>query len=632
MIKSVLSYYKPLLSTALILIFIASTTVFAQTKQEKEALASQYFHDGNFQKAALEYGSLYKNYGGSFYYTNYMNSLLEIPNYKEAETLAKKESKKHKGVFRYKVDLGHIYMLNDNFKKADKHFKNLIENINKTENQYIELSNAFLMRRYIDYSLQTLEKGIDEVGKTYSLLLSLARIYEVAGKYEEMTKAYLDIVDIMPRYLKNVKIYLQTAINSDPEGTKNTAIKNVLLERTRKYPEKTIYAELLLWHSIQNKNWNIAFIQAKSLDKRIDDQGETLFEFAQLCANINEFEIAEKAYNIIIKKGQENYFYNKSRINLLDIKFQKLYFNGRQAEKKELESLEKEYEKTIENLGKGPETIVLMQNLAHLKAFYLHDIESAINLLKETISYPSNKRLIAESKIALGDVYLISGEIWEATLLYSQVEKDFKNEPIGHKAKFKNAKFYFYIGDFDWAKAQLDVLRAATSKLIANDAMQMSLLISENIDYDSSYVPLEMYALADFLYFQNKIDDAFFALDSIEMIFPNHPISDDVLMKKAKMYFDLAEYTKTDSVLQLIVKNYPYDVLADKALYSRALLQELYLDDSEKAMELYSQLLMNYSGSLLVVNARKRYRFLRGDNKDEINNPKHIFFYGAESD
>lgn len=624
--------------TAIFLLFLGSflltnsSQLFAQTKKEQEALASQYFQQAEWEKAADIYADLYNRYGGSYYYTNYFNTLMEIPDYKEAEKIAKKESRKNKGQFRYEVDLGHVYMKTDDFSKADKHFRDLIKNCPASENKYLELSNAFLMRRYFDYSLLCLETAIKELGKSYALLVNIARIYEVSGKAEEMANAYLDILEISSRYENNVKSYLQNALQNDAEGTKNEAIKNALLERTRKNPNDIIYAELLFWHSIQNKNYEIAFIQARSLDKRIDDQGQTLFEFAELCAGVQEYEIAEKTLALILKKGEDNYFYRKSRIALLDIKFEKLHQDGRKAEQKELQSLVKEYEKSIAVLGKNSETIVLMHNLAQIKAFYLHDIEGAIALLEEAVSYTGNPSVLAESKLALADVYLISGKIWDASLLYSQVEKDFKDEPMGHKAKYKNALFYFYIGEFDWANAQFEVLRAATSKLIANDAMLMSLLISDNVDFDSSYVPLQMYAMADFFYFQKEMEAALLALDSIEMIFPGHPILDDVLLKKARIHFDNGAYQKTDSIFDLIVRDYAYEILADKALYSKALLYEYYFKDKEKAMDLYSQLLMDYSSSLLASDARKRFRFLRGDKLETAvpQKPEHIFIYYSD--
>jgi len=255
-----------------------------------------------------------------------------------------------------------------------------------------------------------------------------------------------------------------------------------------------------------------------------------------------------------------------------------------------------------------------MQKLAKLKAFYLNDPDGAINLLEELIRLTNNnKALQAECKLELADIMLFTGEPWEATLLYSQVDKAFKNEPIGHEARFRNARLSFYIGEFGWAKAQLDVLKAATSKLIANDAMEMSLLISDNIEEDSSTVALGTYARADLLWFQNKPEAALAVLDSLLAAFPGHSITDDALMKKAEISLKLGKFSEAEALFQEVDTHYSEGILGDDALFSLAQLYENQLNDSAKAMAAYQELLVKYPGSLFTVEARKRFRTLRGD-------------------
>ena len=89
-------------------------------------------------------------------------------------------------------------------------------------------------------------------------------------------------------------------------------------------------------------------------------------------------------------------------------------------------------------------------------------------------------------------------------MYYSQVEKDFKHEVIGQEAKFKKIKIDYYTGKFNWAQAQLNILKQSTSKLIANNAMELSLLISDNLNLDTTQLTLQIYANAELLIFQNK--------------------------------------------------------------------------------------------------------------------------------
>jgi hypothetical protein len=145
---------------------------------------------------------------------------------------------------------------------------------------------------------------------------------------------------------------------------------------------------------------------------------------------------------------------------------------------------------------------------------------------------------VAEAKISLGDIYLLKGEPWEATLLYSQVEKSHKETTTGHEAKLRNAKLNYYKGDFELAQAHLDILKLATSREIANDAMDLSLLITDNTGLDTSTVAMEAYASVELLVFQNKLTGALVELDNMLRKFPGHSLTDEIHFKKANISSD----------------------------------------------------------------------------------------------
>lgn len=283
--------------------------------------------------------------------------------------------------------------------------------------------------------------------------------------------------------------------------------------------------------------------------------------------------------------------------------------------REDLLSLAKDYYTTLAETGKSPETIGLVQNLAHLEAFYLDQSEKAIALLQEALAITNLKpATLAALKLELADIYLFSGDQWEASLLYSQVDFAFKNDPLGAEAKFRNAKLSFYIGEFEWAGAQLDILRAATSKLIANDALSLSLLISDNLDDDSTTTGLNYYARADLLLYRNKTDLAMKTLDSIETLGVYHPLFDEVLYKKAQIMIQKRNFTEADTLLGKLLRFYPEDILGDDALYLRAQMNEYQMNNKLKAQEYYQKLITDYPGSIFVTEARKRFRYLRGDN------------------
>jgi len=269
-------------------------------------------------------------------------------------------------------------------------------------------------------------------------------------------------------------------------------------------------------------------------------------------------------------------------------------------------------------LGKTRNTILLLSNYAHFKAFYQHDLQKAAEILDEAMLIPHlYKTDLAECKLEYADIMLLQDKVWTALLYYSQVEKDFKENPLGHEAKLRRAKIAYYQGDFDWAQAQLDVLKASTSKLIANDAMQLSLLITDNLGLDTSLVPMQTFARADLLFYQNKFTKCHSTLDSILNIYKGHTLTDEILLRKSEIYLKTNETYKAVEMLERIINEFSYDILADDAVFTLADMYHKKLKDVEKAKILYEQILTEHNGSIYTAEARKRYRKLRGDNLEE---------------
>ncbi len=621
-----LNIMKNLLTILLALFFFGTTTraqdipafpkaeTFSQKKQEpdKEKLAAEYFRNRDYEKAVVLYEQLFDEKESYFFYNYYLFCLIELQQYKQALKAVNKMQKSDKSRIRYDVDQGYIYSLSGDQEKATKLFDDALKNVPQVAGQIRDLANAFNYRGLTDYAIKTYLKG-RELFPDQSFHLDLAGIYQRLGQYEEMVNEYLDLLDTDLSKIEIVKSRLQSALESDEEGTKNEILRRELLRRIQRTPDKTHYSEMIIWHSVQQRDFDMALLQAKSLDKRLQEQGSRVYELASLCISNEYYDVAIDAYNYLLEKGERSPFYLDSRIGLLNAKYLKV-INRYDYTKDDLLDLENEYHKALEEFGYNSSTVPIMRYMAHLQAFYLNNTNYAIELLEKAVEMPSiNANMKAESKIELADVLLFSGKVWDATLLYSQVDYDFKHDPIGHLAKFKNAKLSYYIGEFGWAKAQLDVLKAATSKLIANDAMELSLLISDNIDLDSTYTALGIFSRADLLIYRNDFDKALITLDSIQMLSLWHSLNDDVLYKKAEIMLRKGKFDQADSLYASIVSMYPQDLLADDALWHRARLHENHFGDIVTAKELYEKILFDYPGSLYTVEARKRFRNLRGD-------------------
>lgn len=588
-------------------------SVYAQPISTDEQLAVQYFQNKEFEKALDYYEKLYNKKSSQQYYSPLLNCLLELKEFKKAEKFVKKYLKQNPQNPEVNVDLGIVYTYSEEPGKASSAWEQAIKSI-RADDQVFAVAKAFAAIKQYDYAIEAYQKGRRITQNDYPYSFELADVYAAKGDKQGMINEYLDVLDKDDSYIQSVQNSLQTSFGNEADTKQNDLLKTELLRRITRRPDKTIFSELLIWMQIQQKDFDGAFTQAKALDKRKKEEGGRLMDLAKLATQNESYDVAVKAYQYVIDKGVKGYYYPDARIGLLDVSYQKIILKGLYTNT-ELIDLEKNYHITINELGKAAGTAPILKKLAHLQAFYLHKTDDAIQLLEETIALPQlSARVQAECKLELADILLMTGDIWEASLRYSQVEKAFKHDAIGQEAKFRNAKISYYTGDFKWAQAQLDVLKGATSKLISNDAMNLSIHISDALAIDTNIAPLLIFAHADLLAFQNKDSVALITLDSINSQFPGHVLADDILYKKAKIALKYSRFEQAAHYYDTIVKDYGDDILGDDALFDLAELNEYSLKNADKAKELYQQLLLNYPGSIYIVEARKRFRKLRGDS------------------
>ncbi|TSA25841.1 MAG: hypothetical protein D4R67_09190 [Bacteroidetes bacterium] len=576
-------------------------------------LAMQFYQAREYEKAAGLYEKLYLKQPTSFNYMYFLHSLIELKDYKRAEKLIKGQQKSEPRALKYLVDLGYLNYREGNVDKARKLYVEAILELQPDQQQVFDLANAFILKGENSFAAEVYLKGRELLRGAYPFSFELANIYERTGNYAALFDEYLHLLEVNESYLPTVQDRLQNVLSDDEDNSKNELFRKVLLTRVQRNPDQPAYTDLLWWYSIQQKDFELALIQAKALDRRRQEQGDRIFQLAQLAVANEQYSIALDAYTYLTAKGTACPYYEISRIERANTRFYQVTSQGHPS-RKELSELEKDLLLVLGNAGENRTTVSLMQNLAHLEAFYLENPDAAIGYLNRAIKLKDiGPKEQAFCKLELGDVLLFFGDVWEATLLYQQVYQDFKYDVLGQTAKFKNTKLTFYIGEFEWAKAQADILKAATDKLIANDALALSILIGENYDPDSATVGLSLYARAELLSMKHEDRLALELLDSIPLRFGSHPLLDDVLLKKAEIYRKLGEYRVADSLLNRIAIDYPDEVIADRALFIQGGLHEKELGDPAGAMEIYGRLLELYPSSIYVIDARKRYRVIRGD-------------------
>ncbi len=578
-----------------------------------ERIALEYFNSGEWEKASAHYEKLYeKNPAEEVFYRNLLTCLKNMQDLKGAEKLARRHSSRFSKDAHFLVDLGIIYREQGDEKAAKKIFDQSLKELIPLPDKVGRLAGAFIAIRERDYAIAAYNQGESYSGKgTYAFEITDLIIQK--GDYSAASSKILELLAVNPASLARVQALLVRYLEDDAEGPFQTAIKNSLLKEIQKNPSGNVYPDLLIWLFVQQKNFDAAIAQSKALDKRLKEQGERLMDLGKICMENGDYNRAVGCFEYVTEKGWTSYHYQTAKTQLVKAYRLKIT-TAYKYTPEDLKKLQGLYENAYGEMGVNDNSAQLIIDYADLEAFYLDNPEKAKTLLEELLEQNRvNSRLRAEAKLKLADILIVLGDMWEPALLYGQVDKEFKNDLPGQEAKFRSARLAYFRGDFELAQSQVKVLKASTSKLIANDALSLSLLIIDNLGRDSVSAPLEFFAKADLEAFRNQPRKALETLDDLLGFYPTHPIADEALYKKAQIYIKLGEFNKAVQNLETVYTTYPEDNLADAALYLAGELQEKVFDNPTKAMELYEKILTEHTASLFTAEARKRYRKLRGD-------------------
>ncbi|WP_298493100.1 tetratricopeptide repeat protein [uncultured Algibacter sp.] len=571
---------------------------------QNATLAKDYFQKGEFEKALIEYKKLYAKSSSNITYINQViNTYQQLEQYNEAEDflLELMERVKYPAFI---VELGYNYQLKNNLPKAKENYQKAIAFIDQKASHVFGIARSFQNHSLLDEAIIAYEKAA-ALNPDFNFNVQLAQIYGEQGNIEKMFNSYLNYAQSNPLAVRDVKRAVNDFINEDSANQNNVVFRKLLLTKMQQEPN-LLWNELLSWLFIQQKDYKKAFTQEKAIYKRELESLSKIEELALMASNDNENDIAKDIFNYIIETAQDTNTKLKAYQNLLQIDI-------KESQKSNYSAIKKKYIELLETFGKQAETLKLQISYAHFLAFYLNDTEEATKFLETSLKLPLASIEKAQVKLELGDILVLQEKFNKALIYFTQIQRNLKNSTISQEARFKVAKASYFKGDFKWAESQLKILKASTSQLIANDALDLKLLISDNKYEDSLQTALKRYAKADLLAFQNRNDEAINLLDNILEEHKTEPIIPQALFKQAQLFELKGVIEKAKVNYEYIIDNYRDGILIDDALFHLAEIYEKQLNNPEKAKALYEQIIFNHADSIYFVDARKRYRTLRGD-------------------
>ncbi|TWO32272.1 tetratricopeptide repeat protein [Seonamhaeicola sediminis] len=584
----------------LVLYLCLSINLFAQDAN----LAMEYFKKGDYEKALYEYKKLYAQSPSNF---NYINQVIasqqQLEQYDETEAFITKIVSKinHPAFF---VELGFNYQLKKDSKNANIYYEKALKSINERPSNVFYVARGFQTHSLLNEAVIAYEKAM-ELNPDYNFSIQLAQLYGEQGHIEKMFNSYLSFAEYNPVALADIKRRINGFLSDNSDDVNNVMLRKLLLKKMQEQPN-LLWNQMLSWLFIQQKDFSKAFIQEKAIFNRQPISLDRIQELALIAIDENKNDVAKEIFNYIITKAQDLETKLTAHYNLIQIE-------TNESSKKDYALINERYKKLFEEFGTFSQTLKLQIAYGHFLAFYMGKTEDATKFLEKTLELPLSELLKAQVKLELGDILVLQEKFNQALIYYTQIQRNLKNSTVSQEARFRVAKASYYKGDFKWAESQLKILKSSTSQLIANDALDLKLLISDNKYEDSLQTALKLYSKADLLAFQNKKEEAISLLDKILNEHKTEPIVAQALFKQAQLFQQRFQFVLAKTNYENIITNFREGILVDDAYFNLGLLFEKYLNEPEKAKELYEQIIFNHADSIYFVEARKRYRALRGD-------------------
>lgn len=572
---------------------------------QEDALAREYFKNGDFEKAVVSYKQLYDKSPNNYNYIQYLiKSYQQLEQYNKAEEILTFQLSRSRNP-AFLVELGYNYQLKNDMENANKYYQEALAFIDQTPSYVYTLGKSFEDKALLDLAIATYEKGM-QINPGLDFNIQLARIYGDQGNIEKMFDSYLDFVEKNDSYVNTIKRNFGEFITDDSDSENNQILKKILLKKIQTEPN-LLWNEMLSWLFVQQKEYHKAFAQERAIFNRKPESFHRIKELALVADADKQHDKAIEIFTYISETAQDLETKLEANYYLLKIQIEN-------SKPSDYTKISQQFQQIFDLYGVSPQTLELQILHAHFTAFYLHDTTQAISLLKGSLEMTLSGFQEAKIKMELADILVFEEKFNEALIYYTQIQRNLKNSTLSQEARYKVAKTSYYKGDFKWAESQLTILKSSTSQLIANDALDLMLLIRDNKYEDSTQTALKLYAKADLLAFQNKTNEAIALLANILENHTGKSIEDQALFKQAQLYEKTNQYDLAVANYQSIITNYADDILADDAYFHLAQLYNQVLDQPEKAKDLYENIVFNHQDSIYFVDARKAYRRLRGDD------------------
>lgn len=572
---------------------------------QNEQLAQYYYDKGDFEKALISYEELLQDIPqNSQYFLRTIDCYQQLQRYDVAEKAIQARFDKYKQG-NLLVELGYNFQLQKQDDKAKMYYEKAFDRIQKNPNEVYSISNSFERKVLLDYALKSYQKAV-ELQPNFNFNYQIGLLYGQLGNIEMMISTFLDEAFANPQNSIQIQNQLARFMADEADTNFDDSLRKALIIRTQKNQD-LFWNHYLSWFYVQHKEFEKAFIQEKAIYKRNPESLSNIVNLGQLAIEEENTEVAKEILSFVLENTKDLELLIQANAYLIKMKI-------KVAQPKDFEIIKAELNHLLQEYEINPFTLPLQLIQAHFLTFNLKNPEEGKAVVKKALELSLNTYEVAQAKMELADILLYEEKFNQALLYYSQIELDLKNDIVAHEASLKAAKTSYFKTDFAWALKQFKELKSANTQLIANDALEYFLLINDNTVADSTQTALKAFAKGDYLLYQNRNQEAVLQFQTILKTFKGQEIEAVTLLRLGKTYEKLGDYTLALSQYQEIINHHADGIYMDEALYYAAEIYNKQLQLPEKAKPLYEKIIFSHEDSIYFVEARRKYRELRGDS------------------
>lgn len=588
-------------------LFLLFTFPVLHAQGGEPELAEQYFQDGEYANALALYSKLQKKEPDNRAYNlRLVDCQTRLEQYDDAVSHLERARKRNPRDFAYSFALADVYRLKGDFKAADAAETQAIEKQLVTDEEFMQAGAYLFQSRKNALALRTYLQARKALHSKYIFSPEIANLYFLEGQWAAATQEYLTQYEINPAASASITTNILNIVRPESKA----AVEQVLLDAVNRRSDDIGLRNMLFEFYVLTENFMEAFVQVKSIDKVFKENGARVHKYAETLRNNKQYKLANKALDYIIENHADSPYFLRAYQDKT-VNGELLAFESLPLDTNAIREAVVAYDGLLAQFGRKAQFFDAIFRKSKLLAFYLFELDAALAEMEGSLNLPLKAPEKAEANLLIGDILLMQKQYNQAVLKYDEVANTFKEGQIGAMAKYKQGRLSYFKGDFEFAKARLQTIKDNTSNDISNDAIKLFLTIQDNIGMDTTVFPLQRFAQAQLMVFQRDYEPALALLDSIAYAFPNHTLSDEILWEKANIFLTRNEIDKAVGFLDRIITTFGTDIYGDDALYTKARIYDYSYQNKEAAMQYYIDFLKNYSGSLYVVEVRKRIRELR---------------------